>query len=134
MLDCDRFKEINDQYGHLAGDKALAVLAEVYRRVFPAKTLVGRYGGDEFIAFVPGIASEMAEAIAREVIKAVQQEQVLVDGIVLPLSVSAGIVWFAERSLPFMELVKQADKALLDVKHTGNKPAYRLIYADQTDN
>lgn len=127
MLDCDYFKEINDQFGHLAGDRALTFLAGIYRQVFTKKTLVGRYGGDEFIVFMPGVTQETAEIAARLVIDTVQHQQAKADGIVLPLSVSIGAVWFADHSHSFLELVKLADDALLEIKHSGQKPGFKLV-------
>ncbi|HVT13525.1 MAG TPA: GGDEF domain-containing protein [Fimbriimonadaceae bacterium] len=53
MIDCDRFKELNDQYGHAFGDEVLRILAKTMRRGFASDATVGRTGGDEFIVILP---------------------------------------------------------------------------------
>jgi len=117
MIDCDNFKEINDHYGHLAGDRALAFLADIYRQYFPDRALIGRYGGDEFIIFIPGF--EGAEEAARSVIEAVQGSTLSDNGANLALSVSIGMVCFHDDARTFHELVKMADDALLAVKQSN---------------
>lgn len=67
MLDVDFFKEYNDTYGHLAGDEALQAIAAVLRKVFDAKAVLGRYGGDEFIAAVLNKSSQDMEKILQNI-------------------------------------------------------------------
>ncbi|HVP04765.1 MAG TPA: GGDEF domain-containing protein [Dehalococcoidia bacterium] len=61
LIDVDRFKEFNDEFGHLAGDKLLVDLASVLNRVFPDAMTIARYGGDEFVILLPCRAMEQAE-------------------------------------------------------------------------
>lgn len=65
MIDLDFFKEINDQYGHNTGDEALVRVAEALVRSFPGRAAIGRYGGDEFMVFLPETTIEELEQFVR---------------------------------------------------------------------
>jgi diguanylate cyclase (GGDEF)-like protein len=65
--DADRFKEINDRHGHLAGDAALRMMGHVWRTLLPASALAGRYGGEEFVALIPDSSRSQAEEIAEAI-------------------------------------------------------------------
>src|SRR5690606_708219 len=71
MMDLDKFKPINDTYGHLAGDRALHVVGQLLSRSVRETDCVARYGGDEFIAILPDTPAEGAEIVARRVMAAV---------------------------------------------------------------
>lgn len=130
MLDCDYFKQINDQYGHLTGDKALIFLSRIYQQVLPKETVIGRYGGDEFMIFMPEVDIETLESAAMLIIDTLKSKSIQVNGIDLYLSVSIGAVWFSDNSHLFLELVDQADKALLDVKRSRKKPGLKITHTE----
>ncbi|HEX4222891.1 MAG TPA: GGDEF domain-containing protein, partial [Pseudonocardiaceae bacterium] len=67
MLDLDRFKLINDRFGHLAGDKFLLAVADTLRGEIRASDLVGRFGGEEFVVLLPNTTGEHAHAIAERI-------------------------------------------------------------------
>ena len=55
VLDLDHFKQVNDRYGHIAGDMLLCTIANVLKKMFSGRNLVGRVGGDEFVIFIPSV-------------------------------------------------------------------------------
>ena len=122
MIDLDSFKLVNDIYGHNIGDKILIRFAELIKSVVRAEDLVGRMGGDEFIAFLQNVADEK---ILRNK-TAFLNEQILIaakklmgDDMQIPLGVSIGAVFVPGEGRDFTTLYKKADKALYEVKQNG---------------
>ncbi|MDQ7082186.1 MAG: GGDEF domain-containing protein [Aquificota bacterium] len=72
MLDLDNFKEINDTYGHLAGDKVLKEIGNILRNYLRAKDVPARTGGEEFTIILPGITKEEALMVAERLRKVMQ--------------------------------------------------------------
>ncbi len=120
VLDLDFFKRINDTYGHPAGDAVLASVSNRLRSCMRPLESLGRYGGEEFLAVLPGSSLAVALSIAermREVIAAVPQN---LDGELVGLSISAGVC--CSTSFPSAttdELINRADKALYAAKAAG---------------
>lgn len=69
LIDVDRFKQYNDEFGHLAGDQLLVRLASILNHAFPDATTIARYGGDEFVVLLPCVGLEQAERRIDELIK-----------------------------------------------------------------
>ncbi len=118
MLDVDRFKDVNDEHGHLAGDR---VLAEVARRVdgaLRADDMVGRYGGDEFLAVLVGGAPEEAFGVTERVRAAVAERPVATPFGTIQVSVSAGVA-SARDGEAFDSVLARADAALYKAKTAG---------------
>lgn len=117
IIDMDNFKNVNDTLGHLAGDEALKTLAGAMRVVFPGGYL-GRYGGDEFVAFIIDCYSEETmECLAGELCRKMDK-QFIADGNQVNISVSIGVactLGVKETS----ELYMRADKALYHSKENG---------------
>ena len=115
MADLDHFKQLNDQYGHQAGDRALVAFADCCRSAVRSTDLVARYGGEEFVILLPGAdatrADEVARAISTGLARRSQPD--------LPMpTVSLGVAGLdPTRSLE--ETVKRADLALYRAKTTG---------------
>jgi diguanylate cyclase (GGDEF)-like protein len=119
MLDIDHFKQINDRFGHLAGDRVLVAVAEVLLRQVGPSDLCGRYGGEEFVVALRGVdeaaVCDRAEAMRLEI------RALAVAG--LPggtLSASLGVVVVAPGSgLGTEAVLSRADRALYRAKHQG---------------
>lgn len=119
ILDLDHFKEINQTYGHLAGDYALKVTADVLREVC-GKDIVCRTGGDEFIYFVEGMTNrDGAIDLVNEILEAFAKKQEEVD-ILKRTQLSVGISLSGTDGHDFEELYQRADKALYHVKQNAN--------------
>lgn len=112
ILDLDNFKEINDSFGHKAGDEILILFASQLKAVFHEHCIVGRFGGDEFIVFMKQIASD--QEIDEALLKLYQklQEEKLYD-----IKFSAGIT-LVKGSSDYETVFAQADKTLYQVKNS----------------
>lgn len=119
FIDLDHFKTFNDVCGHACGDECLRVLARTMRETLGEDDVFGRYGGEEFIAILPGRQTEMARAIAESVRVAVEATEVEWEGRRLRLTVSIGVaVRMEQESLP-QPTLERADKALYAAKGGG---------------
>lgn len=121
MVDVDHFKQVNDQWGHRAGDEALVSLATLLRDVVPPGALVGRWGGEEFLVVLPDADTAQATAVA-ETLRArcaelSAREPVTAAPRARTISVGVAATRSAEAA-PDM-LVDAADSALYDAKHGG---------------
>lgn len=117
LLDIDRFKAINDAYGHSAGDRVLVEFAKVLRASSRATDVIGRWGGEEFLYILPGPLSS-AEAQAERVRTAVASFPFGAPEFHLRLSVSIGATQLAE-SDNVLELIDRADRLLYQAKDAG---------------
>ena len=120
MIDIDNFKTFNDQFGHLAGDRALSAVAKILQHQFRPRDLLVRYGGDEFAVLLPEVNEELALAIAERVRKAVSGETG--DGsdslIQIPIRISMGVADLEDGG-DLAALIRAADAALYRAKHAG---------------
>ena len=116
ILDIDRFKAINDTYGHGVGDDVIHGFGAYLRDYFTGDEIVGRFGGDEFVFFKKGSDDgALAETIAREVVTGVSEAIALPDG-AAKVSASIGIALYHGEEKNYSELFKKADMALYEVK------------------
>jgi diguanylate cyclase (GGDEF)-like protein len=113
-IDVDRFKDINDQRGHLAGDDALVMLSTVLKANLRATDLAARLGGDEFVVLMPLTDPEAANPVAERIRQAVRE-----DGERLGLSVSIGVASLQGAKVSLEELMARADTALYAAKRSG---------------
>ena len=116
FVDLDRFKPVNDELGHAAGDELLAEIGDRLRRAVRDVDLVGRLGGDEFLVVCPGVPDlDTVELISRRIADAVAAPLALaVDHLVRPRA-SIGVAWAAAGTDP-IQLVARADAAMYDAK------------------
>ena len=119
MLDIDHFKQVNDNYGHLVGDAALILLAELLKKQLRKVDFCGRYGGEEFVLCLPDThmqgALEVAERIRKDVLT------LKIDSLenkTISMSISLGIAENNEDK-NVEDILKRADKALYAAKHAG---------------
>lgn len=117
MIDLDRFKAINDTHGHAAGDEVLRVVAESVRASLRGGDLVGRWGGEEFLAILPSTGASGAEVVAERVRHTVSSAPVVEGDRLIPVSVSIGVAMLEGEEGD--ELVAQADAAMYAAKTAG---------------
>lgn len=128
MFDLDHFKSINDRFGHSIGDSVLRVFGQVVRSCTRSDDLIGRFGGEEFVAIVPG-GMESASKIADRVRSAFEKAGVTVDGHVVGATVSIGTAASYD-PVTFLEpLIARADAALYRAKHEGRN----RVHASEDD-
>lgn len=120
FLDLDKFKEVNDNFGHYTGDKLLWQVAKRVKRTISSKDLIARFGGDEFTILIRNITHEkQVENLARDIIE-VFKEPVYIEGIYVDIKTSIGISFFPKDGDTSQELIKKADKAMYDAKKRGS--------------
>lgn len=114
MVDIDRFKQINDTYGHMKGDKVLGTIGKIIMDSVRETDIVGRYGGEEFLVVLNNITSEDAIKIAEKTRTNI--ESALIPGIERKVTVSIGISHYPLHSAFKDELITKADQALYYAK------------------
>ena len=120
MLDIDRFKMINDTYGHDIGDEVIREIGAFLGNTFINNEIVGRFGGDEFIIFIKNSDDiEEAEKIAKQIVTGTS-ENVLLPDRNEKISVSIGIAIYQGIENNYSELFKKADIAMYKSKADKN--------------
>ena len=116
FIDLDRFKSINDQHGHAAGDLVLKTVAGRLRNSVRASDIVCRFGGDEFVVLLPEVASaEGLLSLAEKLLQRIE-EPCDFDGQVLEVSACIGIAVFPDHGDDVDSLIRRADEAMYDAK------------------
>jgi diguanylate cyclase (GGDEF)-like protein/PAS domain S-box-containing protein len=118
LFDLDNFKQINDGFGHHAGDVVLRTFGDRVGEVLPPGAVLARFGGDEFAVILPGTTADASLALADDLL-AILRRPLTIDGNTLDLRASAGIAIFPEHGINPEELVKSADIALYAAKAAG---------------
>ncbi len=117
FLDLNHFKQVNDTYGHVVGDKVLAETAEKLRQSLRPYDFLGRVGGDEFLAVLPGIDDENLRAKVASLKKLVEQNAVAAgEGVAVSISVSVGVACFPRDGKDAEELMFRSDQRMYEDK------------------
>ena len=120
MLDLDHFKLINDTYGHIAGDKVLVSCTNKIKAILRRYDIVMRYGGEEFVAILPGASTHDTMVVADRIRALIESSQVPYGDDEIRVTVSVGVVSFPETPInKIEELIKNADEALYRAKSNG---------------
>ncbi len=118
FIDLDRFKPINDAFGHDAGNLVLREFAQRLRALAPADAVVGRLGGDEFAILMPGQDGQALRGMAQQVLHAARHP-FFFEGVELTVSASVGISTYPHSGRSGPELLRSADAAMYRVKQNG---------------
>jgi diguanylate cyclase (GGDEF)-like protein len=116
LFDIDHFKQINELYGHSAGDSALRLVSSVARTMLRGRDLVGRMGGDQFVALLPDTASQDAMRVAYRMARQITDKQV--DTTRELICMSAGIIQVQEQE-PLDKALHRATEAMAEAKRQG---------------
>lgn len=121
MFDIDRFKNINDRYGHKAGNVALITFSEVVSKHLRSNDIFGRVGGEEFLAVVSGISLEAGQKLAEQIRIAVEKTPIAAGADCITMTVSIGISMYKKNKnlATFDKLMELSDKALYAAKNSG---------------
>ncbi len=114
LMDLDRFKSINDEYGHLIGDEVLRGVARIIASSTRETDIVGRYGGEEFLIILPGTKLDEAYTVAEKIRAAIDRARFVKD---IHITISGGLAQY--HGEPASELISLADKNLYYAKETG---------------
>ncbi|PKN58587.1 MAG: hypothetical protein CVU56_04915 [Deltaproteobacteria bacterium HGW-Deltaproteobacteria-14] len=118
LADIDHFKRVNDEHGHLAGDRVLATVASALRGALRASDLIARWGGEEFIVVLKGCPPDDAVAIAEKLRAAVTGADLEALAVSSPVTISLGVACHAPGETPD-QLFQRADQALYLAKQRG---------------
>ncbi|HEB81656.1 MAG TPA: GGDEF domain-containing protein [Gammaproteobacteria bacterium] len=120
MLDIDHFKEINDRYGHAAGDTVLKTISSTLRQIVRKNDLLVRWGGEEFAAILPQTSLQQASVLAERIRKAIEKLQIETEtGEIIRTTVSLGVARKTESITSIEELFALADSNLYQAKQAG---------------
>ena len=125
-IDADRFKSVNDTYGHEVGDRVLIALANSFEKGIRDGDYCARWGGEEFLALLVGADLATAQRVADRLLQTVRAASVNTDGTIISPRVSIGLAEHAPGE-SYPEVYRRADAALLKAKQTGRD---RYVIAD----
>ncbi|MDY0233086.1 MAG: GGDEF domain-containing protein [Sulfurimonas sp.] len=118
MLDIDDFKSINDKHGHLAGDKVLIFIANIFKKTLREGDKVFRYGGEEFVIILNRVDSELCEKITKRLLEIISSNKLIYKGEGLRVTMSVGTTKYSAGDTPD-SIIARADKALYKAKNSG---------------
>ncbi|WP_198538305.1 GGDEF domain-containing protein [Marinicella sediminis] len=135
MLDIDDFKEINDRYGHVAGDEVLKQLSALINSFIRRSDSVYRWGGEEFVVLLPITGLFEAHQVANKIVKIVAEHTFIINqNLKINLTVSLGVAqWVRQESL-LNDTLNRADKALYKAKSNGKNAVVVANYKDHADD
>ena len=116
MADLDLFKQVNDKYGHLVGDKVLVRVAKLIKKFMRGEDLVGRFGGEEFLIILVGTDKDGGEIFAERLREKI--ELMRVTGVSQKVTMSFGVTGFLHSDTPD-SAIKRADEAMYMAKKQG---------------
>lgn len=120
LLDIDDFKQVNDQYGHLAGDQVLIEFSSILRNTIQNQGVIGRVGGEEFAVFIKGRSELEVQEVAERLRNTIKNYWIrLNESKQITITISGGIAYSKKSNTTFEELYQQADKALYQSKESG---------------
>jgi two-component system, cell cycle response regulator len=119
LLDLDRFKDVNDSFGHLAGDYVLKHVASLVKARLRREDVLARYGGEEFGIVLPEIDYENALRFAEKIRNVIERAEVKFEDAIIPITVSAGVATLRPEIQEAVELVRQSETALFAAKQSG---------------
>ncbi len=128
MVDADHFKDINDTYGHLVGDKALVHMASILKSGLRECDVLVRYGGEEFLVLLPDTGSSGATLSLDRLRCRLAEQKFFDNNSEIGLSISIGIAALSPLDNNPMDVIERADKALYSAKRSGRN---RVVYDRQ---
>ncbi len=133
MADLDYFKEVNDRYGHLAGDTLLKAISTVAAEGLRSTDLIGRYGGEEFLVLLPETEIAGAVSVAEKIRNLVQATSVpMDDGSLVGVTISIGLASLRDDHprqdrLTSRDLIAAADRSLYEAKNAGRNRVFPMV-------
>lgn len=118
MVDLDHFKVVNDEHGHLIGDRVLKEVAARIKSALRNFDLVGRYGGEEFVVLLENTSLHTARQVAERIRRRIADEPVEVQGVAVNMSLSQGLALYVEGD-DVQSLLSHADQAMYRAKAAG---------------
>jgi len=119
LFDVDRFKSVNDEYGHLAGDAVLVGVAQLMGEQAPAGALVARWGGEEFFVALPGADAAAGLAFADDLRRRCELNVIVVEGRMIRCTLSGGVAAYPASGTTMDELFHAVDVSMYEAKNVG---------------
>ena len=119
LLDCDYFKNVNDEYGHQVGDELLKHICKICNQEIRSIDFLGRYGGEEFIIILPDCDIDGGIEIAKRIQKSLKENNLTIEDKELIVTLSMGISMLTDENETFEQLIHKADKAMYTAKENG---------------
>lgn len=132
--DLDHFKQVNDTYGHLAGDRVLRQVATQFRNNLRTEDVCARWGGEEFMILLPETPLDQAVTVAEKLAASVREKEITWDQQIIQVTISCGVGEFqAGRSTGSIdEFIQQVDNALYAAKHAGRNRVETVALQEQS--
>ena len=142
FVDLDNFKKVNDTYGHAVGDDVLHEFGDCIRRVFRHTDILGRFGGDEFIIFLPNPIEDDVVSTRAQDLLSLMDENIKIEDASIDFHASIGIAKCPSNGATYEEVMEKADQALYYSKKNGknmfmyydNLPEEYLKSLEEEDN
>jgi diguanylate cyclase (GGDEF)-like protein len=119
VLDLDKFKNVNDSYGHLYGDYVLQEVSRIILQNVRTIDVVGRYGGEEFAVLLVNTDIKHCIPLAERIVQSIAAKTFLSGGIAVNITISAGMAGFPTHADQVRDLISKADKAMYQTKSDG---------------
>jgi diguanylate cyclase (GGDEF)-like protein len=127
MIDIEHLKELNDTYGHDAGNRAVKLVADALTRLTRSTDLVARYGGDEFVVFLGSADAAVAQEVAQRIRNVVFSTTLEVDVKIVRVKANVGAATFPENGNALPVVVAAADRLMYKDKELREPPKGKLI-------
>ncbi len=130
IVDLDHFKQINDTYGHMAGDEVLRQVSEDIRSCIRETDFVGRYGGEEIVVILPETDIETAKTIAEKIRNTIESHPVRFEDVTIEVTSSIGLSNLRPEHEDYHEVFAEADEALYRAKEEGRN---RVVVSEKAE-
>jgi diguanylate cyclase (GGDEF)-like protein len=128
IIDIDYFKQVNDTYGHLVGDEVLTAIAQTVQNFLRKVDIFGRFGGEEFLVFLPDTEIRGAVIVAERLRESIAKATILITRQNILVSVSIGVASYKSGDKTIDAMIQRADTALYQAKNQGRNRV--VVYSD----
>ncbi len=130
MFDIDHFKQVNDDYGHEAGDRVLRGIAKSVGKMLRETDVFARYGGEEFFILLPKTTISKSSTVAEKIREVIENTEFSYDNAKVPITISAGVTEVKADDNDFQTMFRRVDKLMYQAKNEGRNRVITEIKAD----
>ena len=127
MFDIDGFKDVNDKYGHKAGDTVLVEIVKAINNIIRSSDHLIRWGGDEFVVILPGLREENVIEFGKKFLEKISSLDIQLDGQVINITISIGFSYFNDLDTSYSDVLQRADDAMYKSKNQGKNKANLIL-------